>query len=178
MPPAITLPGLKRLTWSAHLDMPVRLTPPRETAAGPARSIILGQHEPGEDGTEPGWLVVLEVRNTGWSPIRGSDFTVPLSCAFPSRQVLAAWISPKARDRTTPRVAPAPAIRIQGSSEDPCFGRSEPERIQLGGSFRLRPADSYGIAVILTGAPAACFQHPVQPDGMLANGEVITCPSA
>ena len=53
MQPPIILPARKRLTWHVLLDMPVGLTPPRDTPEGPARSLILGGRAP-DDGTEPG----------------------------------------------------------------------------------------------------------------------------
>lgn len=110
MPPSVTLPGRRRLTWCVHLDMPVHLTPPRESPEGLARGLVIGEPEPGDDRTEPGWLVLLGVSNTGWSPIRCTDFAAPLCFIFPGRQVLGAWLSSSPEARRTARPAPEPAI--------------------------------------------------------------------
>jgi hypothetical protein len=177
MPPLpVTFPSRRRLTWHALLDLPVRLTPPRDTADGPARSLLLGHREPGDDGTEPGWLVMLDVSNTGWWPVHSTDFTTPLSFAFPGRQVLAVWLSPKPAARRTARPAPEPAIRLPGGTSGQRLSAGGPDRVQLAGRFLLRPADGYGITVILTGTPAAGFHHPIQLGGAFPGGRVTASP--
>lgn len=164
MPLAINLPARKSVTWHAILDMPVRLMQPRDASGESRGRLIFGQQDTGHD-TRPGWLVLLDVSNTGGSPIRSADFTAPLSFTFPGRQVVASWVSHEPTGRRSGRTAPG-----SGLYSLPC--PAEPERVQLAGHFLLRSAAGYGITVVLTGTPVAGYQSPIRLDGALARGRV------
>lgn len=60
-----------------------------------------------------------------------------------------------------------------GTSSSP--GRAEPDSIQLAGHFLLRPADAYGITVVLAGTPAPGSPPPVRLDAALPGGKVAAC---
>lgn len=175
MPTAIAIPARKRLAWHAWLDMPVGLEPPRTADAEPAGHILLGETGLRNDGpygpdAQRGWLVMLALTNTGWSPVRGSDFAVPLTFGFPGRQILAAQISPDPSVR--PAARPPMLCLTTETSRRPSPGDRTRARIQVTGNFLLRPGRSCTITVILSGRPAADSPR-IQQDGSLAGGKIV-----
>ncbi len=170
----------KRLEFQVWLDMPVGLTPPRVTPAGPERAIVFtrdpgqGRPEPRADGTQPGWLVLLGIRNHGLAPIRSADFSVPLAFTFPGRQVLGAWVctAPAAEKERRPASRPAVRVPAEGGAA-PHPGSGDPGLVRLAGDFLLRPKDACTIAVILSGTPVA-GSRPVRRDGTLAGGRITS----
>jgi hypothetical protein len=147
--------------------LPGRLVPERAIVLDPDR----GRPEPRADGTQPGWLVLLGIRNHGLAPVRSADFSVPLAFAFPGRQVLAAWLcdAPQRR-RTTAR----PAVRVP-AERGAAPGSGNPGLVLLAGDFLLRPKDACTIAVILSGTPVP-GSRPVHRDGTLASGRITSRP--
>jgi len=112
-----------------------------------------GEHEARADGTQPGRLALLTIRNQGPAPVPGADLTALLGLAFPDCQVLAAWLSG------------APAARKD-------HGRpASPERARPAGDFQLRPKDACTVTVILSGPPPAPSRRE-RRDGTLADGKV------
>jgi hypothetical protein len=178
MPTAIAIPARKRLAWHAWLDMPVGLEPPRTADAEPAGHILLGETSLRNDGpygpdAQRGWLVMLALTNTGWSPVRGSDFVVPLTFTFPGRQILSAQISPDPADQAATRPARPPSLCLStGSSRLLSPGYRSQACIQVTGDFLLRPRRSCTIAVILSGTPAPDSPR-VQQEGSLAGGKIV-----
>ncbi len=182
MRPAAALLPRKRLEFLVFLDMPVGLTPPEAGPAGPERAIVFtrapdqGGQEPRADGTQPGWLVLLGIRNQGPAPIRGTDFGLPPAITFPGRQVLAAWLSAAPAAGRERRHGPWPTTRgPDGVAAAPYPGSGDPDQVRLTGNFLLRPQDAYTITVILSGTPMA-GSRPVHPDGALASGRSISRP--
>jgi len=167
----------RRLESQVWLDMPVGLTPSRVTPAGPERAIVFtrdpgrGRPEARAEGTQPGWLVLLGIRNHGPAPVRSADFSVPLAFTFPGRQVLAAWActAPAAEREHGP--ASRSAVRVPEGGAAP--GRGNPGLVLLSGDFLLRPKDACTIAVILSGTPVA-GSRPVRRDGTLARGRITS----
>ena len=177
---AASLLHCKRLDFQVWLDMPVRLTPPRATPAGPERAMVFtrdpgqGLPEPRADGTQPGWLVLLGIRNHGLAPVRSADFSVPLAFTFPGRQVLAAWLCDAPVAGKDPRPASRPAVRVP-AEDGATPGSGNPGRLLLAGDFLLRPKDACTIAVILSGTPVP-DSRPVHRDGTLASGRITSRP--
>lgn len=181
MQAAASLMPYKRLELQVCLDIPVGLTPPKATPAGPERAIVFagnaGQGEPESlaDGTQPGWLVLLSIRNQGLAPVRSEDFTDPLTFTFPGCQALAAWLcdAPRAEKERRPAARPTCVPIVGGAAQHP--GCGDPGRVHLVGDFLLRPNDAYTIAVILSGTPTV-GARPVRQDGTLATGRVVSSP--
>lgn len=177
MPAVIAIPARKRLAWHAWLDMPVGLKP-SQTTGGPTGHILLGEISLCYDGpyapdVRGGWLVMLAVTNTGWTPVRGSDFAAPLTFAFPGRQILSAQISPDPAVRAATQRANPPTICLSTeNSRQLRAGNRNQARIQVAGDFLLRPGHSYAITVILSGTPAPDSPRILQ-DGSLTGGKII-----
>jgi hypothetical protein len=174
MPAAVALLARKRLAWHARLDMPVGLTAPRTADGALAAHILLGEtglcyEGPNAPDAVGGWLVMLAVTNTGWAPVRGSDFAVPLTFTFPGRHILSAQISPD------PAIRPArpPTLCLSTKSGRRLSpGDRSPARIQVTGDFLLRRGDSCAITVVLGGSPVPDSPR-IQHDGSLAGGKII-----
>jgi hypothetical protein len=179
MRPATALPPRQKLELQVWLDIPVGLTPLDATPDGPERAIVFTRDpgpdssQPQTDGTQPGSLVLVRVRNQGPASVSSTDLTALLAFAFPGRQVLAAWPSAapaaeKGRRTDSPSAAHAPLASGAASHRD----GSEPDQVRLDGDFPLRAKDACTVAVILSGTPAA--DRPAHPDGMLAAARVIS----
>jgi hypothetical protein len=86
---AIVLLIRKRIAWEAYLDMPVGCTLRQEPVTGtPVISQLhFGEPSsgPGPAGPQDGWLVALGITNPGQAPVRGKDFSAPLTFTFPGR---------------------------------------------------------------------------------------------
>jgi hypothetical protein len=177
---AASLLHRKRLDFQVWLDMPAGITPPRAAPAGPERAVVFtrdpgqGGPEPRADGTQPGWLVLLGIRNHGPDPVHSADFSVPLAFTFPGRQVLAAWAcaAPAAEEERRPASRPAVRVPAEGGATP---GSGNPGLVLLAGDFLLRPKDACTIAVILSGTPVA-GSLPVRRDGTLASGRITSRP--
>jgi hypothetical protein len=164
----------KRLAWETRLDMPVGVTTPQAAGTGTPARLLLGEpglryHVPHADSTEQGWLVLLGITNPGCSCIRSRDLGVPLTFAFPGRQIHAARILPEAATLTTRRAARAPTIRLLPEN---CLEPGHAARMYLTGEYELRPNDSYTIMLVLSGTPAA-HPHRIRQEGSLASGKII-----
>jgi len=165
---AATLLLRKRVRWSACLDVPVAVTAGEPAPAGtrPGRALLLGNAVAGPcpPGAERAWLVVVDIANRGLTPVRGSDFRVPLSFTFPGRQVQAAQLSPRwpARRAVLPAVPPA-GPRREAAWPGPGLAGSHRSCIQLSGDLLLRPGGRCSVMVVLTGDESL---------GMAQGGEV------
>ena len=133
-----------------------------------------GRPEACADGTQPGWLVLLGIRNHGLAPVRSADFTVPLAFTFPGRQVLAAWAcsAPAADKERGPASRPTVRVPAEGGAASPP-GSGNPGLVLLAEDFLLRPKDACTIAVVLSGTPVA-GSRPVRRDGTLARGRITS----
>jgi hypothetical protein len=177
MPAATAFLTRKRLAWQVLLDMPVGLTPPQLAETGLTCGIVLGKpglryHGPYTADLRPGRLVLLGIRNPGLIPVRSTDFITPLTFTFPGQQILSAQISPGPAARS----ALPPAIRLPAANTlEPGPGDLDSARIQLTGDFLLRPKDGYAVTLLLSGTPAA-HSRPIQQEGALADGKIITDP--
>jgi hypothetical protein len=158
--------------------MPVGLTPPKVADGEPAGRILLGEAGLCNDGpygpdTHGGWLVMLALTNAGWTPVRGSDFVVPLTFTFPGRQILSARISPDPADRAAARPARPPALCLSTeSSRRLSSGDHSKAHIQVTRDFLLRPRRSCTITAVLSGTPAPDSPR-VQQGGSLAGGKIV-----
>jgi len=176
---AAILLARKRLAWDTWLDMPVGLATPRPAGTETACQILLGEsglRHPGPytGSTEQGWLVVLGITNPGRTPVRSRDFSIPLTFAFPGRQIHAIQIHPEQADRTARQPASAPTIRISAAnSAEP--GRSG--RMHLADDYVLRPNHSYTVMLVLSGIPPAHARR-IQQGGSLASGKIIPGPES
>jgi hypothetical protein len=172
MPPPVTFPARRRLTWRTWLDMPVGLTLPSAGAAGAVhlQGPGIAFNGPCPAGIVPGWLAVVGIANPGWSPVRGGDFAAPLAFTFPGRQVAAARVAPEPAARTDR----PPAVRLLPASRP---GDSGADRVEVAGDFLLRPGDRCTLTLILTGAPAP-HRPPVQHHGALTAGKITGDPGA
>lgn len=149
----------KSMTWSVHLDMPIGFTP--ATSPRAAGEVVFG--DPGLCHTGPfqpseaqAWLVVLGVTNSGTTPIRDERFSVPLTFAFPGRQVRRVQIS----RAQSARAAVTGAL---------------PTRVRLHG-LRLDRNDELTVTVILAGSPGPDSPRIVQ-EGPLAGGTIALQPA-
>jgi hypothetical protein len=95
----------KRVAWRAYLDGPINLAP------APVRTRLTFRVYAGEPDrdteasseVEAPWLVILRVRNSGFVPIRGSDFNTPLTFTFPGQEVRGATSRRVVYEMTTSR---------------------------------------------------------------------------
>jgi phosphate transport system substrate-binding protein len=75
---------LRRITWREHMDTPVSLMPKQARQGGSwAEWKVFAQHREVEDPS----LVLLRVRNSGFTTIREADFRRPITFTFPDREV-------------------------------------------------------------------------------------------
>ena len=175
MPPPVTFPARRRLTWHTWLDMPVGLTLPTASTAGAIhlQSPGLAFNGPYPAGVVPGWLTLLGIANPGWAPVRGGDFAAPLAFSFPGRQVAAAQVCPEPAARTgrPPGVRLLPAAGgLPSRPSDTSTGH-----VEVAGDFLLRPGDGCTLTLILTGVPAP-HRPAVQHHGALCGGKITSDP--
>ena len=163
----------KRIAWDAYLDMRVGLTLRQEPGTGTPAIIELHFGEPCP-GPQDGWLVALGITNPGCAPVRGSDFSAPLTFTFPGREIHATLISPGPAGTAASRARQPPAARVSAAGGP---AGSHAACLEIGGDFLLRPGDSYSVTVILSGTPAASSGH-IRQEGSLASGKIITRPGA
>jgi hypothetical protein len=170
----------KRVSWDALLDMPVGLSRQGAPApeAGWAGELVLGEHGlrypgPWTAGIEQGWLVLVGITNPGPSAVRSADFSIPLTFAFPGRQVRASRILPEPAGPARRRAPRAPAVRM-AARRDPDAGQAaiSATGVQLSGDFLLRPGDSYSLLLMLTGTPAGRSRR-IHHEGALTGGRII-----
>ena len=147
----------KRVTWSACLDMPVAVTSgqPARAGAGAARALLFGEHGPAgtgpcPPGTERAWLVVLGIGNHGLTPVRGTDFQVPLMFTFPGRRVQATQLSLQDAGRAA-SLAPRMAAAALPGGPGAALAGSHASCVQLGRDFLLRPGGRCSVMLLLTG---------------------------
>jgi len=159
----------KRIAWETYLDMPVGLTFQQEPGTGTPLIIELHIQEPCP-GPQDGWLVALGITNPGCAPVRGSDFSAPLTFTFPGREIRAAQISPEPAGTAASRARHLPSARVSAAGGHAAC-------LEIGGDFLLRPGGSYSVTVILSGTPAASSSH-IQQEGSLTSGKIITRPGA
>jgi hypothetical protein len=116
----------KRITCETYLDMPVGLTLRQEPGTGtPVISELhFGDPCPGPAGPQDGWLVALGITNPGCAPVRGSDFSAPLTFTFPGREVHATRISPGPAGTAASRARPLPIMTSSWTTDIP--GRAAP----------------------------------------------------
>ena len=142
---AASLLHCKRLDFQVWLDMPGGADPaqgnPGRTRArhGLHPRPGSGRPEPRADGTQPGWLVLLGIRNHGLAPVRSADFSVPLAFTFPGRQVLAAWLCDAPVAGRTPAGLPGRRSAFPPRTAQPRVGYSWPA---ISCSARKTPAPS------------------------------------
>jgi len=162
----------KRIACETYLDMPVGLVLRREPGTGTPVIIELRFAEPcpGPAGPQDGWLVALGITNPGCAPVRGSDFSAPLTFTFPGREIRATWISPEPAGTAASRARQLPSARVPAAGGHAAC-------LEIGGDFLLRPGGSYSVTVILSGIPAASYSH-IRQEGSLTNGKITTTPGA
>lgn len=157
----------KRITWHARLDIP--LSPGPVAAPGPQPQVTrwsLAGDPAGVVGEDQAWLAVLAVTNSGFAPVRGRDFTTPLTFTFPGRQVRGIQILPEPPAPSTP---PPEVQALPGPGSD----RSQ-ARIAPSGDFLLRPGHGYSLMLLLGGQPEAAAR--IGHEGSLAGGKILTGP--
>ncbi len=92
----------KRVAWRAYLDAPINLVPSQIRSLSSRLTFRVYVGEPGsmahQSEVPVPWLAVLRVRNSGFVPIRGSDFHTPLTFDFPGREVRGAEVFEAAGD--------------------------------------------------------------------------------
>ena len=83
---------LRRITWRDHMDTPVSLMPKQARQGGSwaerqggswAEWKVFAQHKEVEDPS----LVLLRVRNSGFTSVREADIRRPITFTFPDREV-------------------------------------------------------------------------------------------
>jgi len=166
----------KRIACETYLDMRVGLTLRQEPGTGTPviGELRFGEPGPGPAGAQEGWLVALGITNSGCGPVRGSDFSTPLTFTFPGREIHATIVSPGPAGTAASRARQPPAARV--SAADGQAG-SHAACLEISGDFLLRPGDTYAVTVILSGTPAASSGH-VRQEGSLTSGKIITRPGA
>jgi hypothetical protein len=159
----------KRIACETYLDMRVGLTLRQEPGTG---TPVIGELRFGETrpGPQEGWLVALGITNPGRMPVRGSDFSAPLTFTFPGREIRATWISPEPAGTAASRARQLPSARVPAAGGHAAC-------LEIGGDFLLRPGGSYSVTVILSGIPAASYSH-IRQEGSLTNGKITTTPGA
>jgi hypothetical protein len=170
----------KRIAWDACLDMPVGLASRQAPGIGMPMTmeIILGERTlgypgPFTAGIQQGWLVVLTIANPGFAPVRGADFSAPLTFTFPGRQIHATQISAAPAARNAGRPLQPPAVHASaGTSREPGPPGSRAARLQVTGDFLLRPGDGCTVMVILSGTLPGDARR-IQQEGSLASGKII-----
>jgi hypothetical protein len=82
---AAALSGWRRITWREHMDAPVSLLPRQaRRGEGWAEGRVLTRQQ--EEVAKPS-LVLLRVRNSGFTTVREADIRRQISFTFPGRQV-------------------------------------------------------------------------------------------
>jgi hypothetical protein len=168
------LPACKRIAWEAYLDMRVGLTLRHElgTGAPVISELHFGEPSPGP-GPAEGWLVGLGITNRGLVPVRGRDFSDPLAFTFPGREIHATQISPGSAPPAASTARQLPEARVSAANR---LAGNQAARLELSGGFLLLPGASYSVTVILSGTPADS-SRPIEQEGSLTNGKIITTPS-
>jgi phosphate transport system substrate-binding protein len=76
--------GWRRITWRDHMDTPIDLLPKQARRSGSwAQWKVFAAHQEVEDPS----LVLLRVRNSGFTTVREADIRRPITFTFPGREV-------------------------------------------------------------------------------------------
>jgi ABC-type phosphate transport system substrate-binding protein len=197
----------KRIAWRVYLDAPINLTPAKVKEMTTRLTFRVYVEQPGrgpEASTEVEvpWLAVLRVRNSGFVPIRGTDFNTPLTFAFPGREVRGAEVIEASGDsdaRILPQHQPAripdPArlrevqhgslaerVRKLLPGPGPAVGtgpgnghgprRAPTSEVQVGREFLLNRRERFTLMIVLSGTPAD-LRRKVRQTGSLVGGRII-----
>jgi phosphate transport system substrate-binding protein len=192
----------KRVAWRAYLDGPINLAP------APVRTRLTFRVYAGEQDhdteanseVEAPWLVILRVRNSGFGPIRGSDFNTPLTFTFPGQEVRGAEViehsdgstarilpvrQPQARLDSRPRTTPGPGLTqrlhawVAGPSQGPARraagdSRAPTSAVQFAEDILLNRRDRFTLMVVLSGTPRE--ERKIRQTGSLVGGRIIAEP--
>ena len=200
---AVTLfANRKRIAWRAYLDAPINLTPAQVRSMNTRLTFRVYVDQTGLAGTrsevEVPWLAILRVRNSGFVPIRGTDFNTPLTFTFPGREVRGAEVIEHSGDsaaRILPQhhqVAPTPRPgRPPGLAQRLCAwlanpggapsrgpgsdGQAPTEEVQIGEDILLNRRDRFTLMVVLSGTPTDMRKRILQT-GSLVGGRIIPEP--
>lgn len=127
----------RRISWRGHMDAPIDLIPRQARHSGTWAAWKVFAHH--EEVTEPS-LVLLRVKNSGFTSVSTADIRRPMTFTFPGREVKEFSVSEchgVTREMIQPPMAPYPAINGNRIALPP---------------FPMKRRASFKLLVLLSGA--------------------------